>query len=62
MALSMQSDILDTALLFQDRDINIFLIKRHASAHILINVLGFSPVWIKSNLVLICVLGFDVFW
>ena len=28
---------------------------------LIIKVLGFSPVWKKSNLVLICAHGFDVF-
>ena len=61
MALSIQS--LATALLFQDRDINIFMIKRHAYASIslIIKSLGFSSVWMKSNLVLICGHGFDTF-
>ena len=58
--------ILDTALLFQARDINvnIFLNKRHeyASIRLIIQVLGFSPVWKKSNLVLLYVHGFDTFW
>ena len=38
--------ILATALLFQYRDINIFLIKRHACASIslIIKILGVSPV------------------
>ena len=58
--------ILATALLFQARDINIniFLIKRHeyASISLIIQVVGFSPVWMKRNLVLLYVHGFDVFW
>ena len=39
-----------------------FLIKRHeyASISLIIQVLGFSPVWMKSNLVLLCVQNFDV--
>ena len=55
--------ILATAWVFQDRDIKIFLIKRHACASIslIIKILGFSPVWMKNNLV-ICGHDFDVFW
>ena len=55
--------ILATAWLVQELDINIFLIKRHegASISLIIKILGFSPVWTKSNLV-ICGHGFDVFW